>query len=63
MLSVNTNTGAMVALQYLNKTNAQLDHDPERHQHRLESRVRARTTARPSPSPRTCAATSPAMRR
>ena len=25
MLSVNTNTGAMVALEYLNQTNAQLE--------------------------------------
>ncbi len=30
MLSVNTNPGAMVALQYLNQTEAHLQTDPER---------------------------------
>ena len=30
MLSVNTNTGAMIALQYLNQTQSQLGADPER---------------------------------
>ncbi len=30
--SVNTNVGAMTALQYLSETQGQLDSDPERHQ-------------------------------
>ena len=37
--SVNTNTGAMIALQYLNQTQGQLDQTQNADQHRPESRV------------------------
>ena len=39
--SVNTNTGAMAALQYLNQTQGQFGQDPVRHQQRYEGRHRA----------------------
>ncbi len=62
MLSVNTNSGAMIALQYLNLTQSDL----AKTQSAVNTGMKVsspRTTARSSPSPRTCAATSPATAR
>ena len=38
--SVNTNTGALTALQYLTATQGALGQDPDRHQQRPEGRHR-----------------------
>ena len=62
MLSVNTNIGAMAALQSLNQTQMQL----QMTQSHINTGLKVaspRTTAPSTPSRRTCAATWPAIKR